>query len=91
MFTDNKSIGAREMRQRNIWIRRKKDKLKPVQYVVEGKTGKKTKYIWTISKDLVKLVNHLIKTSFFTERKQEEISKILDSLNIKEKEAKKAL
>jgi len=79
------------MKQRDIWIRRKKGKLKPVQYVVEGRKGKTVKYIWTISKDIIKLLDHLVKTSFFTERKQEEIGKILDSLNIKEKEAKKVL
>lgn len=69
------------MKQRKIWIRKKKEKGDLARYIVEGKRGKKTIFIWTISNDLTELLCHLIKSSFFSKEKGEKIAKILDSLN----------
>jgi len=70
------------MKPRKIWIRKKKEKGKHASYVVEGRRGKKTLLIWTISADLTRLIKHLLKTSFFTEEKAAKISKKLDSLEM---------
>ena len=68
------------MKQKHIWIRRKKEKGKLATYVVEGSTSKKKILLWTISQDLTSLIQHLIKTSFFTKEKEEKIQQKLDSL-----------
>ncbi len=77
------------MKKRKIWIRKKKEKGKLASYIVEGQTTKRKEIIWTISKNLMDLMDHLIKTSFFTKEKAAKIRQKLDSLVIKlEKETK---
>lgn len=70
------------MKTRKLWIRKKKVKGKHASYVIEGRRGKKTILIWTISADLTRLIEHLIKTSFWTEEKLAKISKKLTCLEI---------
>ncbi len=77
------------MKPRNIWIRRKKERKKLANYVIEGRKGKKALFIWTISNDLTRLLEHLLKTSFWSEQKSIKIRQILDSLEIKENKSKK--
>ena len=72
------------MKSRNVWIRRKKEKGKLVGQVVEGRKGKNTLFIWTISNDLTRLLEHLLKTSFWSEEKSAKIKQKLDSLEIKQ-------
>ena len=72
------------MKSRNIWIRRKKEKAKLAAHVVEGRKGKKTLFIWTISNDLTRLLEHLLKTSFWSKQKSIKIGQKLDSLDIKQ-------
>jgi len=66
------------MKSRNIWVRRKKEEKKPVEFIVELRTkSNKVKYVWTISKDITKLLNHLLKTSYFTKEKEQKIRNLL--------------
>ena len=77
------------MKSRNIWIRRKKEKGKLASYVIEGRKRKKALFIWTISNDITRLLDHLLKTSFWSKQKSAKIMQKLDSLDIKENNDKK--
>lgn len=72
------------MKQRKLWIRRKGK-----SHVVEGRRGKRPILIWTISSDLTQLIEHLLKSSFFTKEKSEKIRQKLDSLNIEKNKSEK--
>lgn len=77
------------MKSRNIWIRRKKEKGKLASYVMEGRKGKNALFIWTISNDLTGLLEHLLKTSFWSKEKSAKLRQKLDSLEIKQNNDKK--
>lgn len=72
------------MKKRKLWIRRKNK-----AHVVEGRRGNKTILIWTISNDLTRLLDFLLKQSFFSMQKSEKIKQKLDSLDNQEIKIKK--